>query len=157
MKDTLGRENRKHADKKCGECGASFHPRRASSTFCSRPCQWKNNGGHNWKPETWWVNRKGYIEGRIWEGENQRSVKLYRLLMERKIGRRLAPSEDVHHKNGIKADNRLENLELLTHKAHTILTNSERIYRTGYKLHLSPQEHIARSERMSALRHSGII
>lgn len=33
-------------------------------------------------------------------------------LMEAKIGRRLYPHETVHHKNGVRADNRLENLEL---------------------------------------------
>ena len=32
--------------------------------------------------------------------------------MERSIGRYLAPNEVVHHKNGLKDDNRLDNLEL---------------------------------------------
>ena len=32
--------------------------------------------------------------------------------MERSIGRRLEPGENVHHINGVKHDNRIENLEL---------------------------------------------
>lgn len=59
--------------------------------------------------------RNGYILVRMPEhpfANINGYVKEHRLVMEKKLGRFLEPQEHIHHKNGIKNDNRVENLEL---------------------------------------------
>ena len=58
---------------------------------------------------------RGYVRVKMIRGNGESGWKLeHRFVMEQHLGRELYPHEEVHHLNGVRNDNRLENLELWT-------------------------------------------
>ena len=68
------------------------------------------------------ISRAGYIQ-LGWAAGHQpgETVLEHRAVMERKLGRLLHTDEVVHHINGVKTDNRLENLRLMSRTSHLSL------------------------------------
>jgi hypothetical protein len=102
-------------------CG--FKPLKSEISIRARLNSIKAHKGHRsmaWKGGR--IRDKfGYIL--IWKPEHPNAkiagyIHEHRLVMSERLGRPLKNYEYVHHKNGIKDDNRLNNLELTTKKVH---------------------------------------
>ena len=100
----------------CLECGKEFFIspcRKGSQKFCSAEC---------YSIFQRLDNPSGYVRITV----DGKRVREHRWLVERSIGRKLLPSEHVHHINRDKSDNRLENLAVLDWHEHGRLHGSER-------------------------------
>jgi len=69
----------------------------------------------NWKGGKRLDKNTGYIRVRI---GSRKWVYEHRLVMEQKLGRKLKSNELVHHLNGNKTDNHIENLEITSRSKH---------------------------------------
>lgn len=108
----------------CPACGDAFETYVEVSgeqhrTFCSHKCATDHRVTQgvgrlvNGRAVTLHVS--GYLM--VWTPDRGRMME-HRYVMEQEIGRQLLPDEQVHHINGVKTDNRIENLALLSPRAH---------------------------------------
>lgn len=104
----------------CALCGKGFsfrgHDVTRGRKYCSLQCANRDAAGR--------VMHHGYVEIRI----DGRYIKEHRLVMEHVLGRQLRADEVVHHINGVRHDNRPENLQVMTQAEHLRLHNLERDY-----------------------------
>lgn len=123
----------------CGVCRWVEVIKRTGEPRSKRCSLHRNRGGsqsYNWKGGRF-LDKYGYVVIRLEKADfylpmarKNGLIFEHRLVMAKHLGRCLQSWEKVHHKNGIKTDNRIENLELTMLGNHTI--QHSKGYRVGY-------------------------
>jgi len=128
--------------KKCKYCGKSYKGQ--GKNFCSWSCRskayrhsektkrkiseahkkikhpkllkWGKEHPPKGKNNPMWKGGKSIRNGYIWLNMNK--MLEHRFIMEKYLGRKLKSYEEIHHLNGIKTDNHLENLIIVINGFH---------------------------------------
>jgi len=128
---------------KQGRWSAKKELRKSKTDYC-RKCfheTWKpkinRNFVHGEAHASWkggrYINSDGYVFVRLYKDDFFHSMVIangyvaeHRLVMAKSLGRCLHSWEIVHHKNHIRDDNRIENLQLVSGDKHKQITELER-------------------------------
>lgn len=144
--------NKKRAKPKpaCEVCSKPTH--RGTAKTCSVECRSRylerihkgrtlNTGRTHFKRgqqpanyKGWWRKDSGYIMVHCPDhphADRHGDVPEHRLVVEENLGRLLTRDEVVHHRNQVKDDNRIENLQVMIEADHLRLHLRERNYNRG--------------------------
>jgi hypothetical protein len=86
-------------------CKLHYERARKGGTDMDKPARRKKFPYGEWHPD----ESNGYISRTVSVGIREYQ---HRYVMEVALGRKLLPAENIHHRNGDRSDNRIENLEL---------------------------------------------
>lgn len=123
--------NKKQQRLVCEQCNGEYYkkPSRVKeSRFCSRKCcakwvyinrNYKKFTDHRGSKNSSWKGGRKVVSGyMLVHVGNRKYQQEHRIVMAKHLGRKLQKHEVVHHINGNKLDNRIENLKLLSQSEH---------------------------------------
>ena len=134
----------------CKQCGKhlTYRQKTHRGKFCSRQCFSKSLLIEDWSNLTWKISNKGYIKGHakshpLATGPSGEILKHWHVLWESNsfsawVIQSKKAGATIHHKNGDRADNRQENLELRWPRNHPSGITTEEFIEVlkemGYKI-----------------------